>query len=192
MPDPGEDSEAWLSLTREWPKAFKTLAKKLAEGSAGVDLAMGVVAEIATPPPACTEADREWICYECGQTQKSYHGLQTHRMKEHDYVHPAQAYADGATCRACLCYFHERFRLVRHLREGKACLQWLTRRSEPMPTEERKERMKHDAWLLKESKKEGYLRPHAKCRAFRLPGPMPHDLPATISGRRDRIKPPLA
>ena len=197
MPWPKDDPDAWIEFAREWPAAFKGLAKKLKWDSAAVDLALGVAppstrtrresaATRGLPGAAAPDGAYNYRCEACGSEHETYHGLQTHRTKQHGFVHPSQIYAYTSVCCACLKDYHQRFRLVRHLREGHACLEWLAKKAEPLSEEARQALQAEDNKLLRGARVQGRQRPVALCKPVRIPGPLPPDLPKNVSGRRDR------
>ena len=193
MPWPKDDPAAWIELAREWPTSFKALAKKLTWDSAAVDLAIGVAPPSQRPrrdPLAVApEGTYNYKCNVCGSEHETFQGLQTHRTKKHGFVHMSQQFAYSSICCACLRDYHQRFRLVRHLREGHACLEWLAQRAEPLQEETRAALQAEDSKLIRGARVQGLLRPAAVCKPVRVPGPLPPDLPKCVSGRRDRPRP---
>ena len=83
MPQARADPQAWLDLVRTWPIAFKKLAKRLGEGTAGVDLALGGASLAAPCPgtsssPATAESGAQaptgvFVCEVCGAKKDTFH-----------------------------------------------------------------------------------------------------------------------
>ena len=64
-------------------------------------------------------------CHLCSLTFANSHKLSGHLSRAHHVRHPARAYAGGnGICRVCLKCFHNRPRLIHHLRQcSKICLE---------------------------------------------------------------------
>ena len=77
---------------------------------------------------------RLFMCYECGATFLSAAAARRHRLLEHDPIDQAQLYARSSQCMACNTTFHDRRRLLEHLRFSKPrCLRLLSTYMDPMP-----------------------------------------------------------
>ena len=72
---------------------------------------------------AAVEAERGFLCYECGCALATVGAWRTHRARVHGARHPARALAFGTVCSGCCMEFHTRPRLLWHLMcSVSACL----------------------------------------------------------------------
>lgn len=71
-------------------------------------------------PKICRE---RWTCEICNGAFGSKKALAAHAARSHGYRHVVLLYAVGDDCHVCCRRFHNRSRLVMHLRQATSCLQ---------------------------------------------------------------------
>eukprot|EP00438_Fugacium_kawagutii_P011176 Skav227750 [mRNA] locus=scaffold3513:523629:524477:- [translate_table: standard] len=89
------------------------------------------------PPPA---SPGNFACHLCTATFRDYKSLCAHVFKQHGLANVAHRYATGNHCRACLKVYHDRERLVHHLKYYRTgCLLKLSVSVLPLTDEELEE-----------------------------------------------------
>ena len=123
---------------------------------------------IPDAPPISTE---RWMCDLCNKTFGSKRALAAHSARLHGYRHVALLYGVDHDCQACCRRYHNRSRLVEHLRDAHGCLQTLQACFPPINDEQLRlldEQEKQDTMLLK---KDGWGCTKALHPMRRLAGP---------------------
>lgn len=76
-------------------------------------------------PSRQTIAQERWACDQCEKWCLSKRALASHSARVHGYRHLVLFYATGEVCHSCCRWYHNRSRLVEHLRDATRCMETL-------------------------------------------------------------------
>lgn len=132
------------------------------------------------PLEAVPAAADPWVCEKCDMVFASKRALAVHATKVHNYRAVVQHFAIDGTCPCCCRIFHQRSRLMAHLRTMTTCLEQLRACFPPLTEATIRELNELDAAHTREMKAQGWFGTRALQPALRGIGPA---LPAV--GSRD-------
>lgn len=112
-----------------------------------------------------------WACDKCDMVFPSKKALAVHATKVHQYRALVQHYALDGTCPCCCRLFHQRSRLMAHLRTMTSCLDQLRACFPPLPEACIRELNDLDAAHARDMKAQGWLGTRALQPAVRGVGP---------------------
>ena len=183
LPGPAAPIEDWWSLialadrwggfikkaTRACLSYHKALAQQLVwEKSVEAQLSRdGALA----PLDAVQAVSEPWACDKCDMVFASKKALAVHATKVHQYRALVQHFALDGTCPCCCRLFHQRSRLMAHLRTMSSCMDQLRACFPPLPEATIKELNNLDAAHTREMKAQGWFGTRALQPALRGIGP---------------------
>ena len=112
MPDPFEDPRSWIVAIRQAPRVWARLLSRVARDAChacSVDVH-------ASPLQQSDHEVQEYACPECQKTFLSEAAMLTHCTNVHGYISPVRARVKGTVCECCGCQFHQRSRLLKHVK----------------------------------------------------------------------------
>ena len=127
----------------------------------------GALAALDAPPAISTS----WTCDLCEVAFPTKRALAVHAAKHHHYRSVLQHFALDGHCPACCREFHQRSRLMAHLRTQHQCLHRLRACFPPLPAEVLHSLIAADKEHAKEMKLQGWLGTKALFPAWQTHGP---------------------
>ncbi|CAL1156660.1 unnamed protein product [Cladocopium goreaui] len=122
-------------------------------------------------PSRQTIAQERWACDQCEKWCLSKRALASHSARVHGYRHLVLFYATGEVCHSCCRWYHNRSRLVEHLRDATRCMETLQACFPPISEEQLAayDMEEHEATAL--LKRDGWGATKALCPMRRVHGP---------------------
>ena len=123
-------------------------------------------------------------CLDCGKTFSSYQRLAVHRKVSHGIRDPVDLLVDTVHCPVCLVYFHNRVRVLNHIKYRSSVCRLNLKVAGPIITAEQADVFDVECRELRRKRYAEGQRAHAAGAepCFRLCGPIP--LPLMINGNR--------
>ncbi len=123
------------------------------------------------------------MCNVCGKAFSSYQRLALHRKIKHGFRDPVDCLIDTVHCTVCMKYFHNRVRVLNHLKYRSSVCRLNLTFAGPIINAEQAEILDESCREMKRKLYAAGLRAHsATAPCFRLCGPIP--LPLIEDGRR--------
>ena len=114
------------------------------------------------------------ICLDCGKSFNSYQKLAVHRKVKHGQRDPINALVDSVHCPVCLLFFHDRIRLLNHLKYRSLVCRLNLLALGPLVSPERSDELDMACRELRRARYAAGLRVHVAIQpVFRLQGPLP-------------------
>ena len=125
------------------------------------------------------------LCGDCGKCFNSFQKLALHRKVKHGARDPVDLLVDTVFCPVCLLYFHDRIRLLNHLKYRSCICKLNLLAAGPLISPERAFELDLGCRELRRSRFAAGLRAHAAVvPVFRLQGPLPPPLIPIVSATR--------
>ncbi len=123
-------------------------------------------------------------CLDCGKTFSSYQRLALHRKIVHGSRDPVDLLVSSVHCPVCMVFFHNRVRLLNHLKYRSTVCRLNLIVSGPLISVEQADVLDEGCRDLRRRRYAAGLRAHSVCAepCFRLCGPLP--LPLVIDGNK--------
>ena len=137
------------------PKGFCRAVRRFASSKFAnfdVPLSLPIVA-----PPLFVNS----ICSDCGKCFNSYQKLALHRKVKHGARNPVDLLVDSVFCPICLLYFHDRIRLLNHLKYRSTICKLNLLAVGPLISAKRADELDLDSRVLRRSRFAAGLRAHA-------------------------------
>ena len=114
------------------------------------------------------------VCPDCGTFFASLQKMAVHRNRRHKYTHPLHAYVCFTVCPICLLQFHNRTRLLNHLKyRSSVCLANVLINGPILSEVEARQLDEDERSENRELYSKG-LRPHTAIKpVYRMCGPLP-------------------
>ena len=113
-------------------------------------------------------------CTDCGKCFNTYQKLALHKKVKHGLRDPVNALVDDVFCPVCLLFFHDRIRLLNHLKYRSLICRMNLLAQGPLISSERADELDVECRVLRRSRYAAGLRAHTTVLpVFRLQGPLP-------------------
>ena len=122
-------------------------------------------------------------CLDCGKSFSSYQRLALHRKIKHGARDPVDCLIDSVHCPVCMIYFHNRIRVLNHLKYRSSVCRLNLVLAGPIISSQQADILDEGCRELRRGLYAAGLRAHtATAPCFRLSGPLP--LPLVVDGNR--------
>ena len=113
-------------------------------------------------------------CTDCGKCFNTYQKLALHKKVKHGLRDPVNALVDDVFCPVCMLFFHDRIRLLNHLKYRSLVCRMNLLAQGPLISSERADELDVECRVLRRSRYAAGLRAHtALAPVFRLQGAIP-------------------
>ena len=173
---------AFNHISRDSSSFVRALRRYSATRYANFDVPMSIP---SIAPPLFLNS----TCTICGKCFNSFQKLALHKKVKHGYRDPVDRLVDTVWCPICMLYFHDRIRLLNHLKYRSKLCQLNLFLSGPLISPERADQLDVDCRELRRSRRAAGLRAHAATApVIRLQGPLPPPrIPVIYSSARTHI-----
>ena len=132
---------------------------------------------LSTPAPC----PAEWTCDQCSAVFASKKALAVHATKQHNYRALVQHFAVGTSCPHCCRLFHQRSRLMAHLRAMPRCLAAIRACFPPLAEADLKQFAEEDAEHTRVMKMQSWFGTAMRAAGPALPPPGSPDAAAMLA-----------